>query len=122
LGVKNKLIPRIKKELEMDTNESKRKRKTWSADEKIGVIRKHLSKSKMVDTCEENKVSPVVFSQWLKTVLEAGRDALLGTSKKETRERDRLIEKYEKELQRKNAVIAELSSEVLDLKKKSGEN
>jgi hypothetical protein len=53
--------------------------------------------------------------------LEAGREALAGMNKKESKEKDRLIEKYEKELERKNRIIAELSGEIIDLKKESGE-
>jgi len=96
-------------------------RRIWSADEKIAVIRKHLLKIKLVDTCEENGIHPTMFRSWLKMVLEAGRDALAGTKKKESREKERLIEKYEKELQRKNRIIAELTGEIIDLKKDSGE-
>ena len=98
-----------------------RVRRCWNADEKIGIIRKHLLKVKMVDTCDENGIHPVVFSNWLKQVLEAGRDALAGMNKKESKKKDRLIEKYEKELERKNRIIAELSGEIIDLKKESGE-
>lgn len=96
-------------------------RKFWSADEKIAIIRKHLSKAKLVDTCAENKVAPTTFSDWIKIVLETGREALAGTNKKEINQKEKLIAKYEKELERKNRIIAELSGEVLDLKKEHGE-
>ena len=66
-------------------------RKSWSADDKISVIRKHMQKSKMVDTCEENRVHPTMLSAWIKTVLEAGREALAGSNKKEFREKKKLI-------------------------------
>ena len=99
---------------------SKKTRHNWTADEKLGIIRKHFLKTKLVDTCEENQVHPSMVSNWFKIVLEAGREALLGTNKKELRDREKLIEKYERELQKKNEVIAELSGEVLELKKKSG--
>jgi transposase-like protein len=101
------------------TNE--KTRRAWNADDKIGVIRKHLLKVKLVDTCDENGIHPTMMSNWLKTVLESGRDALAGKNKKETRDKGRLIEKYEKELQRKNRIIAELTGEIIDLKKDLGE-
>ena len=96
-------------------------RRNWSADEKVGVIRKHLHKVKLIDTCEENGIHPTMLSNWLKTILESGREALAGNDKKESREKERLIEKYEKELERKNRIIAELTGEIIDLKKDSGE-
>jgi len=96
-------------------------RRFWNADDKIGIIRKHLQKVKIVDTCDENGIHPTMFSNWLKIVLESGREALAGTNKKEFRDKERLIEKYEKELERKNRIIAELTGEIIDLKKDLGE-
>jgi transposase-like protein len=96
-------------------------RRSWSADDKIGIIRKHLLKVKLVDTCDENGIHPTMFSTWLKTVLEAGREALAGTSKKEVRAKDYLISKHQKEIERKNQIIAELTGEILDLKKELGD-
>ena len=94
-----------------------RSRRFWSADDKMGIIRKHLLKAKLVDRCEENDIHPTVFSTWLKQVMEAGREALAGTNKKEVRTRDHLISKHQKEIERKNQTIAELTGEILDLKK-----
>jgi transposase-like protein len=100
--------------------QNKHERKTWSADNKIEIIRKHFLKSKLVDTCEENRVHPVMLSNWWKTVLEAGREALLGTNKKEVNSKDKLIKKYESEINSKNEVIAELSRLLVEQKKKNG--
>ncbi|WP_244245577.1 hypothetical protein [Leptospira kemamanensis] len=61
------------------------------------------------------------MQNWLKVVLEAGREALAGSSKKETKDHQKLIAKYEKELEKKNRIIAELSGEILNLKKDLGE-
>lgn len=97
-------------------------RRSWSADDKISIIRKHLQKGKLVDTCEENRVHPTMLSGWIKTVLEAGREALAGGNKKEVREREKLISNYQKEIDRKNKIIAELTGEIIDLKKELGEN
>ena len=38
-------------------------RRSWSADDKISVIRKHLQKSKLVDTCEENRINLTMISK-----------------------------------------------------------
>jgi hypothetical protein len=69
----------------MDKNKDKNSRKFWSADEKIGIIRKHISKAKIVETSNKNSVPPPTFSDWLKLFLETGRDALAGTNKREVR-------------------------------------
>jgi hypothetical protein len=53
--------------------------------------------------------------------MEAGREALAGTNKKEVRTRDHLISKHQKEIERKNQIIAELTGEILDLKKEIGD-
>ena len=98
-----------------------RKRRFWNADEKIEIIREHLLKVKLVDTCDEKDIHPTMFSAWLKQVLEAGREALAGTNKKEMRATDRLLSKHQKEIERKNQIIAELTGEILDLKKELGD-
>ncbi|MDX1961365.1 MAG: transposase [Leptospiraceae bacterium] len=101
-------------------NQNKRGRKAWSADEKIEIVRKHFMKSKLVDTCEENRIHPVMLSNWWKTILESGREALLGTNKKEVNSKDKLIKKYESEINSKNEVIAELSRLLVEQKKRMG--
>jgi hypothetical protein len=53
--------------------------------------------------------------------LEAGREALAGTDKKEMRVTARLLSKHQKEIERKNQIIAELTGEILDLKKEIGD-
>lgn len=98
-----------------------RTRRSWSADDKIGIIRKHLLKVKLVDTCDENDIHPTMFSTWLKQVLEAGREALAGSNKKELRATERLLSKHKEEIERKNQIIAELTGEILDLKKELGD-
>lgn len=55
-------------------------------------MRKHIRKVKIVDTCEENKIHPAMFSNWLKMVLEAGREALVGPNKKEQKEEFEIID------------------------------
>ena len=98
-----------------------RERRTFKADDKIGIIRKHLLKSKLVDTCDEYRIHTTMMQNWLKIVLEAGREALAGSNQKESNENKKVIEKYEKELERKNRIIAELTGEIIDLKKEAGE-
>lgn len=48
-----------------------RTRRSWNADDKIGIIRKHLLKVKLVDTCDENDIHPTMFSM-VKTGIGSG--------------------------------------------------
>jgi transposase-like protein len=66
-------------------------------------------------------IHPTMFSTWLKQVLEAGREAFAGTDKKELRATERLLSKHKAEIERKNQIIAELTGEILDLKKELGD-
>jgi hypothetical protein len=47
---------------------------------------------------------------------------LRAVTKKEVREREKLISNYQKEIDRKNKIIAELTGEIIDLKKELGES
>ena len=96
-------------------------RRKWPVDEKINIIKDHFSSSKLVDTCEKYRVHPNLLNNWWKTILEAGAEALSGNGKRENRQKEKIIEKHEKELARKNEVIAELTAQVLNLKKPFGE-
>lgn len=58
-----------------------------------------------------------MISNWWKTILEAGKEALSGQTKREQSSKDKMIKKYEIELAKKNEIIAELSQELLELKK-----
>lgn len=96
-------------------------RRRFDPEEKIEVLREHFSRSRIVDTCEKHRIHPNLLSLWWKTVLEAGMEALSGDRRKRDRSREKIISRYEDELAQKNAVIAELSSRVLGLKKSIGE-
>jgi transposase-like protein len=98
--------------------ESSQKRKKWSIEEKLTIIRKHFSRSKLVETCEEFRVHPSVINDWWKTILEAGREALSGKDKSKVNQLEKRIKEYEQELSKKNEVIVELTQEVLVYKKK----
>ena len=106
----------------MPQNNSRRHRRKWEAEKKIEILQSHFNKSRIVDTCDEYRIHPVMFSKWWKTVVESGLEALRGGDRKEKKSVDRRIALLEKEIERKNAVIAELSEDVLKLKKFNGEN
>jgi len=96
----------------------KQRRKKWTTEEKINILRDHFSRSKIIDTSEQYRVHPNMIGNWWKAVIEAGKEALSGNNRRKQTEKDKLIENYEEELSQKNEVIAELSRELLELKKK----
>lgn len=98
------------------------KRKKWTAEEKMNILRDHFSRSKIIETSEQHRVHPNMISNWWKTVVEAGKDALSGSKHRKQAQREKTIQNYEEELSQKNEVIAELSRELLELKKKSNGN
>lgn len=94
------------------------KRKRLSVEEKINILRDHFSRSKILDTSEQYRIHPNMIRNWWKTVIEAGQEALSGSQRRKQNLKTKKIEQYEEELSHKNEVIAELSRELLELKKK----
>jgi len=103
------------------TSKAKSSRRKWRPEEKIEIIRDHFNSSRFVDTCEKHRIHPNLLGNWWKTVVEAGVEALSGDGRRLNKKREKTISRYEDELARKNRIIAELSAEVLDLKKPFGE-
>jgi hypothetical protein len=66
-------------------------------------------------------VHPNILQRWWKTVLEAGFVALSGDGKRQDRSIEKQLEKRDREITKKNEIIADLSGEVLRLKKQNGE-
>lgn len=99
-----------------------RQRKKWSPEAKMEILQAHLNKSRIIDTCDEYRIHPAMFSKWWKAVSEAGVEALQRGKQNKKDETDRKVARLMKEIERKNAVIAELTEDVIKLKKFNGEN
>ena len=96
-------------------------RRTWTPQQKVEVLKKHFGKSRLTDTCDEFRVHPNLLNTWLKAALESAYETFTGDNRRDRRKHEREKERYESELARKNRIIAELTGEVLDLKKPIGE-
>ena len=100
----------------------KRKRKNYSPEEKVAILKRHLvDKIAVSDLCDEYHLQPTVFYRWQKEFFENGasafeREALHQKSK----ENDR-IKALEQKLLRKHEVLSELMEEHVKLKKTLGE-
>lgn len=105
-----------------------RTRRQFSNEEKAAILRKHLVDKKAVaDVCDEEKLQPSLFYQWLRQAHENLAAALsppvsadAGPSKRE-KELAAKVTHLEERLIKKDSVIAEISEEFVQLKKELGE-
>jgi transposase len=104
------------------TNLSK-KQKKYTAQEKIGYLRKHLVEKEPVGKlCDEGTLSPTVFYRWQEKLFSEGAKLFeRGEGLPEVRRTEQeKIERLEKKLQQKDEVLAELMAEYVALKKATG--
>ena len=96
------------------------KRKRYSAENKVSILREHLEKNiSIADICEKYHIHPNQLYRWKKEFFENAVEifsAKRGRNKKET-----TTNELENKIKQRNEVIAELLQENLNLKKLSGE-
>ncbi len=107
------------------SQESKRSRRQFNTDQKVTILRRHLvDKVPISDLCDEYKLQPSVFYQWQRLAFEnlagAFEGAGSGASQREKQLTDK-VQHLEAKLARKDSVIAEISTEYVQLKKELGE-
>lgn len=92
-------------------------RRHFSAETKLQILKEgrhtHLSISQV---CEQYQISPTLFYQWERQADQAALQALTGQARGRKKVRP-AEEQLQAEVQRLQAVIAELSAENLQLKK-----
>lgn len=101
-----------------------RPRRHFEGTEKVAILKRHLvDKVPVSDLCDEYDLYPNQFYGWLKEFFENGHVAFDNGRKSRAAEnaKDQKIEKLEAKLQRKDAVLAELMEEHVQLKKELGE-
>ncbi len=106
---------------------SKPKRRRFTAEEKATILRRHLvDKVPISDLCDELGIQPSLVYTWQRQMLDNLAVALQDGRKTRAevtgflKEREK-AEKLEAKLARKNEVIAEISQDLVDLKKTLGE-
>jgi transposase-like protein len=103
------------------------KRKRFTPEEKVAIIRRHLMENVPVsDLCDEIGVHPNQYYNWQKQLFEnAGaifqRRPNKANEKRRQNAAERKIEQLEQKLQDRNEVVAELMQEHVQLKKELGE-
>jgi transposase-like protein len=100
----------------------KGQRKRFTAEQKAAIVRQHLVDRKSIaDVCEEHGLQPTVFYRWQKQVFDGLPDLF---EKRPGRHPTRLEEEIaalKAKLTRKDEVIAEITQDYIDAKKKIGE-
>jgi transposase-like protein len=99
-----------------------RKRKNYTPDEKVSILKKHLlEKVPISNLCDQHGLHPTVFHRWLKEFFENGAMAFQKQSDSRTRRLEKKLSHLEGKLAKKNEVLSELMEEHVNLKKTLGE-
>jgi len=96
-------------------------RRRWTAEEKAQIVRRHLrDKVSLADLADKTGASPSLISQWVKTLMESAEAIFANELKKVKRIGEKELMAKEARIVQLQEVIAELSTEVLRLKKDPG--
>jgi transposase len=95
---------------------SKKKRRQWSAKEKLRIVLSGLESGVEVsELCRREGISPTQFYNW-KSQLVGSADAVFG-DRRTKKNGQRVEDPREEELTKLRGVIAEITAENLELKK-----
>ena len=98
------------------------KRRTFSAQEKVSILRRHLvDKVPVSNLCDEYGLNPTVFYRWQKEFFENGTAAFERRSDGRERKLEAKVAALTSKLAHKDEVIAEIMEAHVALKKTLGE-
>jgi len=98
------------------------KRRTFSADEKVSILRRHLvDKVPVSNLCDEYGLNPTVFYRWQKEFFENGTAAFEHRTDGRERKLEGKVAALTAKLAHKDEVIAEIMEAHVALKKTLGE-
>ena len=98
-----------------------KKRKQYSSQEKMTILRKHLLEGVPVsDVCDEYGIQPSLFYRWQKLLFEQGGQVFERTAGSQGKQQQRQLEALQQKLSKKDEVLAELMEEYVSLKKRGG--
>ena len=96
----------------------RKKRKTYTPEEKVGIIRGHLLDGVAVsDLCDRHDLNPTIYYRWQKEFFEGGAAAFAKESNRQVSGLKRRLAEAEEQLSRKNEVLAEVMEEYVRCKK-----
>ena len=71
-------------------------RRTWTADEKLGILLAGLKQTLSVaELCRQNQISQTQYYKWRDQFLEGGKQALMGAKHDATKQFERKVEQLE---------------------------
>ena len=98
-----------------------KKRKYYSPEEKVRLLKEHLvNRTAVSQICEENQLQPTVFYRWQRQFFEQGAAAFKNDQDKERARLEKKIASLEGKVAKKNEVLGELMEAHIDLKKVLG--
>ena len=98
-----------------------RKRKQYTGEEKLAILRKHLLEGVAVsDVCDEHGLQPTVFYRWQKQLFEEGSIVFRRLNDTEAKELRRQNTQLKEKLAKKDEVMVELLEEYVKVKKELG--
>jgi transposase len=99
----------------------RKRRKNFTGREKVTILREHLlEKVAISDLCDRHGLVPSQVHTWQKQLFEQGEKAFERTPNGRERELAQKVEKLEARTREKDEVIAEVTQELVRLKKGSG--
>ena len=99
----------------------RKKRKAYTPEEKVGIIRRHLLDGMAVsDLCDEHDLNPTVYYRWQKEFFAGGAAAFAKESNRQVSGLKQRLAEAEERLSRKNEVLAEVMEEYVQCKKNGG--
>ena len=97
-------------------------RRRWGAEQKAAIVRRHLQGASLADLADETGATPGQISQWRKQALEGLVEVFARSGTREEAARAKELAAKEDRIHELREVVAELSEEVLKLKKAGGAN
>ncbi|MEI7957324.1 MAG: transposase [Verrucomicrobiota bacterium] len=105
----------------MSTTSDPKTKRHWSAAEKAKLVRRHFRDGIPVATlADENDTSPSMIHAWIRAVLEGADLALSDKRERDGHRAEKLLAVKDDRIRHLEEVAAELSMEVLQLKKSRG--
>ena len=102
--------------------ENKRKRRHFSAEEKLKILQLHLLEEKAIsELCDEHNLHPTQFYKWQKILFDNGFKVFNKQSRFLNRNK-RKIKELESKLKRKDKVITEITGELIKAQKANGDH
>ena len=95
--------------------------KRFTAEQKAAIVRRHLvDRLPIADVCEEHGIQPTVFYRWQKQVFDGLAELLERKSGGVRTALEDQVQTLQAQVARKDAVIAEITQDYIDAKKKIG--